>query len=215
VSGTLEETARSRGEFVSVTTLMDNPDIPAERAETSDHNGKPGVETAEAQTAALIAERDRLATEKADLYDRLIRRQADFENFRRRAERERAEISEYATMESVRAMLPVIDDFERALQVETADKDYAKGMELIYQCMMEALKKLGAEPLESLGKHFDPHVHHAIEMTPTTESPDHTVLAEYQRGYNFRGRLLRPAMVKVAVAPPGAETPESKPEQES
>jgi molecular chaperone GrpE len=194
---------------------MDNQNTPAERAENDEPLGQTGVVAVEAQLAALVAERDKLADEKAELYDRLLRGQADFENFRRRVERERAEISEYATMEGARSLLPVLDDFERALQTETADKNYARGMELIHQRLKETVEKMGVEALDSVGKRFDPHVHHAIEMTPNSDVPDHTVLAEYQRGYSFRGRLLRPAMVKVAVTPSGSETPELGPEQAS
>lgn len=155
----------------------------------------------QAALATVLAERDRLAAEKAELQERLVRRQADFENFRKRVDRERLELAEYAAMESVRAILPVLDDFERALKVENADRDYAKGMELIYQRLFETLKKSGLEPITSEGQPFDPHVHHAIEMVETEEAEDHTVCGEYQRGYNFKGRLLRPAMVKVAVRP--------------
>ncbi len=154
-----------------------------------------------AQLEAVAAERDRLAKEKAELYDRLLRRQADFENFRRRVERERAELLEFAGMESVRALLPVVDDFERALKTECADKEYARGLELIYQRFFDTLGKLGLEPLEAVGRPFDPNLHHAVEMAPAEDVEDHTVLEEYQRGYNFRGRLLRPSMVKVAVRP--------------
>lgn len=178
-------------------------------------DGKPLVDSADATAEAppgevaqvesaesdLAAERDRLIKEKEELYDRLLRRQAEFENFRRRTERERAELFEFAGMETVRALLPVLDDFERALKVECADREYARGMELIYQRLFESLKKLGLEPVEALGKPFDPNSHHAVEMVKTTEADDHTVIEEYQQGYNFRGRLLRPAMVKVAVAP--------------
>ncbi|MGD1096399.1 MAG: nucleotide exchange factor GrpE [Bryobacteraceae bacterium] len=151
--------------------------------------------------AAITAERDQLAAEKADLQDRYMRGQAEFQNFRKRVERERVELFEYASTEAVRSLLPVIDDFERALKVESSDKVYADGIELIYQRLYEALKKLGLEPIISQGKPFDPQIHHAIEMVETNEAPDHTVLDEFQRGYNFKGRLLRPAMVKVAVQP--------------
>lgn len=150
---------------------------------------------------ALSVERDRLAREKAELHDRLLRRQADFENFRRRVERERVELAEFAGMESVRALLPVVDDFERALKVECADKEYARGMELICQRLFAALKKIGLEPIDAVGRPFDPNLHHAVEMAQTVDAEDHTVLEEHQRGYNFRGRLLRPSMVKVAVRP--------------
>lgn len=155
--------------------------------------------TMEQQMAALAAERDRLAAEKAELNDRLLRRQAEFDNYRRRVERERSDLLEYASTEAVRGLLPVVDDFERALKVETADKDYAKGMELIYQRMMDILTKLGLEPIQSVGAAFDPNLHHAIQKEESDQAPDHAILEEFQRGYNFRGRMLRPAMVKVAV----------------
>src|SRR5580692_3806832 len=149
---------------------------------------------------ALTAERDHLLEEKNDLLDRLLRRQAEFDNFRRRAEKERADVLEYANTETVRSILPILDDFERALKVEcTGNKEYVRGMELIHQRLSDALKKLGLEPISAKGLAFDPHIHHAVEMSETDQVEDHTILEEYQRGYNFRGRLLRPAMVKVAV----------------
>ncbi len=155
--------------------------------------------TAEAALDAVSAERDRLLVERADLQDRLLRRQAEFDNFRRRAEREKADLLEYANTQSVRALLPVIDDFERALKMESSDKEYARGMDLIYQRLSESLKKLGLEPIASLGRPFDPNLHHAVDRAETDEVEDQTILEEYQRGYNFRGKMLRPAMVKVAV----------------
>ena len=149
--------------------------------------------------ADAAAERDRLAREKAELLDLLQRRQAEFENYRRRAERERSDLFEFAAMDAVKALLPVLDDFERALKLESADKEYARGMELIYQRLFEALKKLGLEPISEEVPLFNPHIHHAVEMVDTKDHPDQTILEEYQRGYYFKGRLLRPAMVKVAI----------------
>lgn len=145
------------------------------------------------------AEYDKLAKEKAEFHELLQRRQAEFENFRRRVEREKAEVFEYASMDAVKTMLPILDDFERALKAESSDKEYARGMELIYQRFSDVLKKLGLEPISTKDSLFDPHLHHAVEMVETDEPPDHTILDEYQRGYYFKGRLLRPAMVKVAV----------------
>ena len=157
--------------------------------------------------AALAAERDQLAAEKAELEDRFLRARAEFQNFRKRVEKERVEFAEYAGTEAVRVLLPILDDFERALKADSAGKEfikgaeYIKGMELIHQRFHVALKKLGLEPLVAAGQPFDPHVHHAVETVETKDVPDHTVLDEFQRGYNFKGRLLRPAMVKVAVEP--------------
>lgn len=148
---------------------------------------------------ALSAERDRLLKEKTELVEMLQRRQAEFDNFRKRAEREKSEVLEFAHSDSVRAILPILDDFERALKTDTNDKVYARGMELIYQHLADALKKLGLETITTKGKKFDPHIHHAVDMVETGDVEEQTILDEYQPGYNFRGRLLRPAMVKVAV----------------
>ncbi|OYW07402.1 MAG: nucleotide exchange factor GrpE [Acidobacteriia bacterium 12-62-4] len=155
--------------------------------------------TADNSAPNLLAERDALIAEKSELQNLLLRQRADFENFRRRTEKERMESSEYAAMEAVRAILPVLDDFERALTVPCNDAEYVRGMELIYQRTQDTLKKLGLEPLDAVGEKFDPHLHHAIEMVTTEEAEDQSVLGVFQRGYNFKGRNLRPAMVKVAV----------------
>jgi molecular chaperone GrpE len=159
------------------------------------------AETLEGELRALAAERDRLAAENADLQDRLLRLRADFENSRRRAERERYEFLQFAAMDLVRQVLPALDDLERALQIETADKDYAKGVSLIYQSLLETLKKLGLEPIETAGRRFDPNMHQAVQRVETEEAEDQAILSEFQRGYHFRGKLLRPAMVQVAVKP--------------
>lgn len=146
-----------------------------------------------------FSDRDKLLQERAELQELLQRRQAEFENFKRRNERERSDLFEFASMDAVKTLLPVLDDFERALKVETADKEYARGMELIYGRLFESLRKLGLEPISNEVAIFNPHIHHAVEMVDTKDHPDQTILDEYQKGYYFKGRLLRPAMVKVAV----------------
>ncbi|MEO8594509.1 MAG: nucleotide exchange factor GrpE [Candidatus Solibacter sp.] len=151
--------------------------------------------------AQLAAEREQFAAEKAELQERLLRARAEFDNARRRNDRERQEYLQYAAMDLVREILPVLDDFERALKVETADRNYAKGVELIYQRMADTLKKVGLEPIETAGQAFDPNLHQAVERVQTEEAEDQAILGEFQRGYNFKGKLLRPAMVKVAVRP--------------
>src|SRR5947209_7343441 len=133
---------------------------------------EPGAEEGPPPSAPdVAAERDQLAAEKADLQDRLLRAQAEFQNFRRRVEKERLELLGYASTEAVRALLPVLDDFERALKVDAPEgelaSEYVKGIELIYQRLYEALKKLGLEPIVSAGQPFDPHIHHAVEMVET------------------------------------------------
>ena len=152
--------------------------------------------------AAVTAERDQLRAELADLQDRMLRRQAEFENFRRRNERDRSDFLEYAGMEFVRELLPILDDFERARKTECSDESYRKGIELIYQRLLEILKKIGLEPIDApIGQEFDPNLHQAVIRDEAAEAPDNTILDEFGRGYNFKGKLLRPAMVKVAVKP--------------
>jgi molecular chaperone GrpE len=147
------------------------------------------------------AERDRMAAEKAELEDRLLRMRAEFQNARTRAERERSDYLQFASMDLVKDLLPVLDDLERAMRVETSDREYAKGVELIYQRMYDTLKKMGLEPLETQGQRFDPNRHQAIERVQTEDHEDQEILGEFQRGYQFKGKLLRPAMVRVAVRP--------------
>jgi molecular chaperone GrpE len=150
----------------------------------------------------FAAECDRLRAEAAETQDRLLRNRAEFENFRRRMERDRSDFVQYAGMEVVREVLPILDDFERAQKSESSDAGYRKGIELIYQRLVDTLKKIGLEPIEvPPGTLFDPNLHQAVVRAETEDAGDNTVLEEFQRGYNFKGKLLRPAMVKVAVKP--------------
>ncbi|HEY7392469.1 MAG TPA: nucleotide exchange factor GrpE [Bryobacteraceae bacterium] len=177
---------------------MKNPD--PDRSEVSPEDNVPAV-TEEGQLAAVTADRDRLAAENADLQDRLLRLRAEFDNARRRFEQQRSEYVQFAAMDLVKEILPVVDDFERALQVETADSPYAQGVKLIHQRLQEILKKMGLEAMETSGQQFDPNRHQAVERVPAESAEDQTILGEFQKGYLFKGRLLRPAMVRVAVKP--------------
>ena len=113
--------------------------------------------------SALVVERD-------ELKELLLRRQAEFDNFRKRTERERSEYLQYAGMELVKDLLPVLDDFDRALKIECSSPEYAKGVEMIYSRMYETMKKMGLEPVESVGKPFDPHMHQAVERVETADA---------------------------------------------
>jgi molecular chaperone GrpE len=104
-------------------------------------------------------------------------------------------------MDSLKILLPVIDSFERALQVQSDPLDFRNGVELIYKQLQDALAKLGVRAIPAKGEPFDPHYHEAIELVETSDAADHEVLEELQRGYKFKDRLLRPAMVKVAKNP--------------
>ena len=164
-----------------------------------------GEETASStgSTAAagpsVVSEVDNLRAERDALLDRLARLQAEFDNARKRATREQQEFREFAAADVIKNILPVLDSFERALKAPAGgSNDLRSGLELIYRQFQDALQKMGVQPIESVGKPFDPRVHEAVEMVDTTEAQDHQVLDEFQRGYNYKGRLLRPAMVRVA-----------------
>ncbi|MDZ4797454.1 MAG: nucleotide exchange factor GrpE [Bryobacteraceae bacterium] len=157
-------------------------------------------ETGANENAVLAAEIAEVKQQKAELQDRLMRMQAEFDNFRKRSERERMEYAEYAGEMTVRSLLPMLDDFERALKAAAgAENELVRGIELIYGRMVETLKKQGLEPIETVGQAFDPHLHEAIGRIESADHEDGTVVQEYQKGYRFKGRLLRPSMVQVAV----------------
>ncbi len=174
-------------------------------------NGAGAEESAEAQalvadTAKADAEIAKLTGDLDELKQTLLRRQADFENYRKRIEKERFEDSRRATARVIEGLIPVIDGFEHALAAhrEAEYESYRKGFELIYKQLLDNLTKLGAERIDPVGKSFDPHLHQAMDRTETTEHADGTILQVFQPGYVFHGRVLRPAMVRVAVQPRSA-----------
>ena len=145
----------------------------------------------------------KLVAEKQDLQNTLVRRQADFENYRKRVEKERQQERHRGAEQLIEQVLPVLDAFDLALsgQSGAASPEYRKGFEIIRAQLWNALAKQGLQPIEAVGKPFDPHLHHAIENVPTAEQPEGTVVGEMQTGYMFHDRVLRPAMVRVATAP--------------
>lgn len=148
----------------------------------------------------------KLASDLEDLRQTLVRHQADFANYRKRAEKENSEASKRATARVVEALIPVIDGFEHALAAhrEAEYESYRKGFELIYKQLLDNLAHLGVQRVEPLGQPFDPHVHQAMDRAETSDHADGTILEVYQPGYVYHGRVLRPAMVRVAVHPKAA-----------
>ncbi len=177
-----------------------------EAAARSDTDSEGGI-------AVSGAELTRLQNENAEMKDRLLRSRADFENFRKRAEREKADHQKYALSGFVRELLPVIDNFERALSAKTdSAADLLMGVELIYKQLGDVLSRSGLQVVEEASVPFDPTFHEAVTREENLDVPNHTVTEVMQKGYLLNGRLVRPAMVKVAVG--GPETG-SDPEAES
>ncbi|HWT46624.1 MAG TPA: nucleotide exchange factor GrpE [Vicinamibacterales bacterium] len=153
-------------------------------------------------TAATATDTSELQKQRDDLYDRLLRTSAEFDNYRKRIERERQQTTESAAAGVILDLLPLVDDFERALSAEHAtDPDaYRQGIELIHKQLMEILTRRGVHPIEAVGGLFDPHFHQAVVYEPAEGRPDGEVVEQFRRGYMLGDRLLRPAMVKVAKA---------------
>ena len=147
------------------------------------------------------AEFDKLKAERDQLLDRVARLQAEFDNARKRTERERAEFRDYATGSVVEQFLPVLDHFELALKATGSVEQLRSGVELIVKQMAEVLRQLQVTPVPAVGEPFDPRVHEALGTVERDDIPDHHVAEEIRRGYRLRERLLRPAMVRVASNP--------------
>lgn len=144
----------------------------------------------------------KLLAEKQELMNTLVRRQADFENYRKRIEKERHQDRQRAVESLIEHLLPILDAFDRALAAsgDSAYADYRKGFELIRRQLWESLAKQGLVRIDAMGQEFNPHFHHAIERVETSEHADGIVIGEMQPGYMFHDRVLRPAMVRVASA---------------
>jgi molecular chaperone GrpE len=145
---------------------------------------------------------DQLRREKDALYDRLLRTAAEFDNYRKRVERERRDLADWATGNVLVEMLPIVDNFERALQAPGTDvESFRAGFELIHRQLLDLLKRRGVSPIEAAGAMFDPNVHEAVVHEVSPDHREGEVIEELQRGYRQGDRLLRPAMVKVAKQP--------------
>ena len=176
---------------------------PEEKELTAESVGGPETVDAGGESldpvAALKSELDQVRNERDQLLDRLARLQAEFENSRRREGKERADLRDYAVQNAVEPFLGVMDNFQLALKADGTKEQLRSGVELILKQMEEALRGLNVQPVESVGTQFDPRIHEALGSIETTEFPDHQVLEEIRRGYKIREKLLRPALVRIAV----------------
>ena len=141
---------------------------------------------------------DQAQRQRDEYYDLLLRKQAEFDNYRKRVERERQMVSEAAAASIVEELLPLMDDLERALKTEAAGDAYRRGVELIHRQLAEILRKRGVRPIDALGADFDPYYHQAVAHDPAEGQREGEVIEEFRRGYMLGDRLLRPSMVKVA-----------------
>jgi molecular chaperone GrpE len=164
------------------------------------------MEATAAEAVAATDEREeepkRSGGDSAEWRERYLRTLADFENYRKRADREKQEFYKYAMQGVLKDLLPVLDNFDRALDHAEEGDEFHKGVSLIYKQLFEVLTKHGLKTIEESGVHFDPNIHEAVVREEDSSVPSHTVTAVLQKGYFLHDRLLRPAMVKVAVGGP-------------
>ena len=165
-------------------------------------NGGPGEVAADAPSPDLQQEIEALKKERDGLYDRLLRKQAEFENYKKRIDREKSDFMQFASADLIKELLNTLDSFELALKnaaAQTEGQNMLRGFELIHKQIQDTLARFGLKPIEAKGKTFDPHFHQAVSTQATDEVEDNTVIEEMRKGYLLNGRLLRPAMVSVAT----------------
>jgi len=173
-------------------------DMTLEDSQEAQANSGQGAEETDA-SSGLKKELEQVKGERDQLLDRLARLQAEFENSRRREVKERQDVRDYAVQNAVEPFLGVMDNFQLALNAEGSVDQLRSGVELILRQMDDVLRGLNVQPVESVGQQFDPRVHEALGSIETAEYPDHQVIEEIRKGYKLRDKLLRPALVKIAV----------------
>lgn len=184
----------------------ESPDTATPRDETApDGGGSPPDETGDVTPLAGDAtggdDLVSLRRDRDEQYQRLLRTTAEFDNYRKRTERERRDRAEYAAVDLLTDLLPIVDDLERALAAKTEDAEvYRRGVEIIHKQLLDLLDRRGVTPVETVGADFDPNIHQAVTQEASDSHRDGEVIEELRRGYTMRDRLLRAAMVKVAQA---------------
>jgi molecular chaperone GrpE len=160
------------------------------------------VSSSEQERETFKQELEQLKKEYDGLYDRLLRKQAEFENYKKRIDREKSEFMQFASSELMKELLHAMDSFDLALRNAATDRggeETLRGFELIYKQLQDTLARFGLKPIEAKGKKFDPNYHQAVATQAADNMEENTVVEEMRKGYTLNGRLLRPAMVSVAV----------------
>lgn len=208
-----EEEARKKGEETPDGTPEEAPQTTEETA-TPDEVMSPEQPAADSELDLRQKALDQMTLERDTLLDQLLRARADFDNYRKRILRDMDQLRETASANLIRALLPVLDNLERALAHTDSGNPLAEGVLMIQKQLLDVLSAEGLKPVEAKGEHFDPHYHEALAMTPADCAPD-TVLEEYERGYLLKEQLLRPAKVIVSceIAAESSQKDEAASEQ--
>jgi molecular chaperone GrpE len=159
-------------------------------------------QAAETEEVSVPSELDELRKQSEENYQRYVRAQADFDNFRRRARQEKEDFAKYASLKLIEQLLPVVDNFERALSSSKETKDFdalIKGLDMTYRQLDQLLVQEGLQPIEAIGQPFNPEFHQAIMQVESEEHGEGIILEELQKGYILKDKVVRPAMVKVSI----------------
>jgi molecular chaperone GrpE len=163
----------------------------------------PGMDTQVSEGGPGQNDLQKLKEERDSLYDRLLRKQAEFDNYRKRIDRERSEFVQFASADLIKELLNALDSFDLAIRnaasESSASDNMLRGLDLIYKQFQDTLGRFGLKAIEAKGQPFDPNIHQAVSTTVTDDVEENTVVEEMRKGYTLNGRLLRPAMVSVAV----------------
>lgn len=203
-----ESSPKTNGAAASSVVDVDEESQQGAGESTNEEAGLAAVETTPSESDES-AQNDELAEELEAVKDLARRKQAEFENFRKRSDRERSETIKYAAAGLMGEILPVLDNLERAIEASQAgtDENFREGVEIIYRQLRETLLKQGLEEVDAREASFDPHIHEAVGRVETDDRPDGTVIEVFLKGYRFKERLLRPAMVSVAIGTEVEEEP--------
>ncbi|NBJ68571.1 MULTISPECIES: nucleotide exchange factor GrpE [Clostridia] len=174
-------------------------DETVESVEVLDKEETEEANDSEEDISQLQSKLNALQAEKEEMYQQLLRVQAEYDNFKKRTIKEREAARKYQSQDLIQELLPALDNFERALQVEKteATASIIDGISMVYNQLKEALASQGAEEIPAVGKEFDPNIHHAVMQVEDEDQPSNTVVEELQKGYILKDRVIRPAMVKV------------------
>ncbi len=177
-----------------------NESKPENNEETYDKDELLPILLQQEEIENLKKQLEEVTREKDDLYDRLLRKLADFNNFKKRIEKERQDYCKFANADLIRDILPIIDNFEKALMIsEDKDDPFYRGIELIYKQFIDVLRKHGVEEIKAEGEQFDPSFHEAVWTAEIENQEDNVIIEEYQKGYMMHDKLLRPSLVKVNI----------------
>ncbi|WP_010270409.1 nucleotide exchange factor GrpE [Paenibacillus senegalensis] len=198
----MEELDQTTGEEAIQEENTGSADNSAYEQQAGEQSAATDQEQADEEASKEAGEIAKLRQEAEDNYNRYLRVQADFDNFRRRSRQEKEEFAKYASMKVIEQLLPIVDNFERAMESSKESRDFdalVKGLEMVFRQLDQVFKQEGLEPIQAVGEPFNPEFHQAIMQVESDEYEEGIVVEEIQKGYKLKDKVVRPSMVKVSM----------------